>query len=222
MKKNIFIISFIFLFMLSFISFEACKKKETSSPQNKKDNVDIVSNAPLKGKIILFILPSENFRDEEYFTTREILEEAGVSITVASTTKTTVTGMLGKKVTPNMFISDCKSTDFDGIVYIGGIGAKEYWDNKTAQDLARNFYSQKKLVSAICLAPVTLARSGILKGKTATVWPDYKSEIIKNGGIYSEFGVISDENIITAEGPDYVVEFGEKILEFLIKPSAPL
>jgi protease I len=122
----------------------------------------------LSGKKVLMVIAKSKFRDEEYLEPRKALEDAGAVITVASSSLNTSEGMLGLKVKPDVLIGNAKEEDFDGIVFIGGGGAAEYFDNPVAHKLAQGFFEHRKLTSAICIAPATLANAGVLKGKKAT------------------------------------------------------
>ena len=138
---------------------------------------------PRKGEIpgrlgdrnILMIIARKNFRDEEFLRPRDLFESEDAKITVASTATGTATGMLGAKVTPDTLIDDITDANlkkFDAVVFIGGTGAEEYlWGNKRVQEIAKSLFNSGKIVAAICLSPVILARTGILKGKRATVFP---------------------------------------------------
>ena len=81
----------------------------------------------------------------------------------------------------------------------------------------RQFHEKGKLVSAICLAPMILARAGILKGVMSTVFPtDWAITSLKNNGAhYTSDHVVEDGNIITADGPQSAKEFAEKIIKKL-------
>lgn len=169
----------------------------------------------LTGKNILIIIASNNFRDEEYNHPREIFEVEGATVTVASTTKKEVTGMLGMKVTPDILISEVNIDDYDAVVFVGGSGANEYWEDKKAHEIAKEAYSKGKVIGAICISPVTLARAGLLKDKKVTVYPSEIENIKKEGAIYTGNSVEVDGKIVTGDGPSAAKEFGKKIVELL-------
>ncbi len=169
----------------------------------------------LEGKNILMIIASNNFRDEEYNHPREIFEEEGAMVTVASSTKKEVTGMLGMKVTPDILISEVNIDDYDAVIFVGGMGSSEYWDDEKAHEIAKEAYEKDKVVGAICIAPVTLARAGLLKGKKATVFSSEIENIKKEGAIYTGNSVEVDGKIVTGNGPSAAKEFGKKIVELL-------
>jgi protease I len=169
----------------------------------------------LSGKRILMAIAKSKFRDEEYLEPRKALEDAGAVITVASSSLNLSEGMLGLKVKPDVLIGNVKEADFDGIVFVGGGGAKEYFDDPVAHTLARSFFEHGKLTSAICIAPATLANAGLLKGKKATAFPSSVAILKSHGAIVTGEPVIVDGTVVTAVGPEAAKQFGEKLVEVL-------
>lgn len=169
----------------------------------------------LSGKKVLMIIAKNKFRDEEYLDPRKALEDAGAVITVASSSLTASEGMLGLKVRPDALIGNVKEDDFDGIVFVGGGGASEYFDDPVAHKLARSFYEHGKLTSAICIAPATLANAGVLKGRKATAFPSSEAALRTHGAVVMKQDVVSDGTIVTAVGPQAAKKFGEKLVEVL-------
>lgn len=163
-------------------------------------------------KKVVMVIAHNGFRDEELLQPKQILEKDGIEVKVASSDLSKARGMLGVSVKPDMLLTDIKMQDFDAIVFIGGRGATEYWDNVFAHKLAQEAISLNKIVGAICIAPVTLAKAGILKGKKATVWPSEASQVQAGGANYTGRAVEEDDNIITSNGPSAASEFGETLL----------
>lgn len=166
-------------------------------------------------KRVLIVIASENFRDEEYATPRKLLESAGAKVTVASSKLAPSKGMLGAVVKPDLLLKDAKAADFDAIVFVGGSGAKEYWSDATAHALAKEFHAAGKPTSAICIAPVTLANAGVLKGKSATSWPDVVAKVAAKGAAMQSQGCVADGNVITADGPESAEAFGKALVKAL-------
>ncbi|MCM8795675.1 MAG: DJ-1/PfpI family protein [Candidatus Omnitrophica bacterium] len=165
-------------------------------------------------KVVMIIAP-ENFRDEELLQPKEILERNGIEVKIASRTLNTATGMLGVKVKPDILVTDIDALDFDAVVFVGGIGASTYWDDPLAHQLIQTAYNNNRIVGAICIAPVTLARAGILKEKRATVWSSEAQELIRQGATYTGRPVEKDGKIITASGPTAARQFAEELLTAL-------
>ena len=170
----------------------------------------------LTGKKILMVIAKSRFRDEEYREPRKVLENEGASITVASSSRDIAIGMLGAKVKPDVLLGDVKEADYDGIVFVGGGGAAEYFDSPVAHKLAQSFFGRGKLTSAICIAPATLANAGVLAGKKATSFPSSLPILKAKGAVLSNGTVVVDGTVVTAVGPEAAKSFGEKLVEVLM------
>lgn len=169
-----------------------------------------------KTKKILMIIAGRNFRDEEFFEPKEEFEKNGFKVTTASSVSGNVRGVLGGWTKADYQLIEVKVDDYDAIVFVGGGGAKEYFDNKTAHKIARDAFEKGKVVSAICIAPSILANAGILKNKKATSYPSQEGNLSKKGAVFSYEPVVRDGNIITAIGPSAARDFGKMIIEALI------
>lgn len=169
----------------------------------------------VSGKKALMVIASDQFRDEEYAKPRAILESAGVRVTVASSSLKESTGMLGLKVKPDILLQDAKAGDYDAVVFVGGMGATEYWESPAAHALAQAAYAGGRVTSAICLAPMTLAKAGLLKGKKATIWKDAVEDFKAQGVVYTGGDVERDGRLVTGSGPEAAEAFGQALLEGL-------
>ena len=189
------------LITLVLMSSMCISKEKGESMQNKK---------------VLMVIAPKDFRDEELFEPMAVFESKGLEVDVVSTQKGECVGMLGNKITVDKTIYDVDANDYVAIVIVGGIGSKQYlWNNERLLELVKEFYSQNKVVSAICLSPVVLARAGVLKGKKATVYPAPEAieELKKAGAIYEDRGIVVDGNVITAKSPDYARLFGLEVFK---------
>ena len=165
-------------------------------------------------KKVLMVIAPRDFRDEEYFETRKILEESGAEITVANSTGQPSKSMFGKIVNPDKNFYDVDPKEYDAIVFVGGTGSSIYFNNQKALELAKEFHNSGKVTAAICIAPTILANAGILSGKKATAYPSERSNI-NAIGTYTGNSVEQDGKIITGSGPEAATEFGRKIAEAL-------
>jgi len=169
----------------------------------------------ITGKKILMIIASDKFRDEELFKPRDILTAAGARITIASSKVGPITGMLGGKAQATLDIKQAKAVDYDAVIFVGGIGASEYFSDPTAHKIAIDAADSGKVVGAICIAPSTLANAGLLAGKKATCYVSEKSNLIARRASYTGKGVQVDGQFITADGPVSADAFGKAILTAL-------
>jgi protease I len=171
--------------------------------------------AELKDKKIVMIIAHNGFRDEEYKEPRAIFDKNGIKVTVASSSLELAKGMLGAKVKPDINYKDIKVDDYDAVVFVGGVGAQEYWNDSKAQQIAKDSVTKNKLLAAICIAPVTLANAGVLEGKKSTVFSSEKGFLKAKGANYTGKNVEVDGKIITADGPTSAKDFGDAIIKAL-------
>lgn len=170
-------------------------------------------------KQIVLIIAYRNFQDREYFATKEVLEEAGAAeVKTASSRKGTAEGAGGLEVKVDLLVKEIKSADFEAVVFIGGGGALEYLDNEISYNLIKETIKQNKILAAICIAPVILAKAGALKNKKATVWRNSLDKepigiLENNNAEFIDENVVVDGRIITANGPAAAKEFGESIIK---------
>lgn len=166
-------------------------------------------------KKVVMIIAEQDFRDEELLEPKDILEKNGIQVQIASSSLSEAQGMLGARVKPEILIKDIKAGEFDAVIFVGGSGSSQYWNDPIAHKLAQNAFNASRLVCAICIAPVTLAKAGILKGRRATVWSSEAGQLKEAGAQYTGKPVEKDGNIITASGPSAAQEFGEAIVRVL-------
>jgi protease I len=166
-------------------------------------------------KKILMIIASQNFRDEELLIPKKLFEKEGYSVVIAGTSLKPAKGMLGAVVTPQILIDQVKVDEYSAIVFVGGVGAKEYFNNSIAHKIAKEAVSKNKILAAICIAPRILAEAGVLKGKKATVWVSEEKILKEKGAYYTGKPVEVDGNIVTGSGPQAAEEFAKIIIKLL-------
>jgi len=217
MKRNWIFIGIIVIVLIAdiLIYLNVIAKKERPPLQEK-----ITMPKTLEDKKIAIIVAFKDFRDEEYFVPKEILEGAGAEVKTASNKMGTAIGADGGEVEIDLLVSDLNPAEFDTIVFIGGPGCLENLDNENSYRVAKETVSKSKVIAAICVSPIILARAGVLEDKKATVWSSVLDRgpvvILKeNGAIYQDDLVVVDGKIITGNGPGAAKEFGEAIVEAL-------
>jgi protease I len=187
-------------------------------PTTKSDIYDKL-NITMEKKILM-VVAFKDFRDEEYFIPKEILEKANFLIDTISTEKGTAIGIQGGEAIIYIGLDEIDLGDYEAVIFCGGSGMTDQLDNQNFHKLARDFYESNKIVSAICVAPSLLARAGILKDKKATVWSSaldrsFIKDLEENGAIYEDSLVVVNDRIITANGPDASEDFANMIKELL-------
>ncbi len=162
-------------------------------------------------KHAVMIIAKKIFRDEELLETQEELEKAGVKTTIASSSAGACIGKLGAEVEAEISVSDIEIKDYDAVVFVGGNGAEEYYDDHKALTAARDAAAEGKTVAAICIAPRILANAGLLEGIQATCYESEAENIAKLGAEFIETDVVVDGKIITGSGPGASRRFGKAI-----------
>lgn len=182
---------------------ESKEEKETDKMESKKT------------KSAVLIVASGNFRDEELFETKQVLNQAGVATVIASTKTGILRGMLGGRTEATILVNEVRTDDYDAIIFVGGSGAREYFDNPVALDIARQAAQKKKVLAAICIAPTVLANAGVLDGLKATSFASERVKLQRAGVKYTGAAVERDGLVITGSGPTAASLFGQAIVQAL-------
>ena len=160
------------------------------------------------------VIPHTQFRDEEFFEPRKILEDEGAKVVVASTSVRICRGMKGGSVQAEISIAEAKAEDYAALVLCGGSSVPGFfWNDKKLQELAAAMSGNGKIVAAICLSTVALAKAKLLAGREATVYflPEAIEELKTAGAKYVKETLLIDGNIILAEGPLDAQRFGQAL-----------
>jgi len=177
-------------------------------------NIDIIRLRMSTPKKIVIIIAFNRFQDKEYTPPKQIFSKAGILVTTASTQLGLATGKLGEKEKVDITLDQVKVSDYDAILFIGGPGSFDLYDNPTCHQIAQDTIHQGKILAALSAAPGIIANAGVLKGKKATMFED-TGILAQNGATYTGNDVEIDGRIITATGPDTAKAWAEAILEAL-------
>jgi 4-methyl-5(b-hydroxyethyl)-thiazole monophosphate biosynthesis len=145
----------------------------------------------------------------------DVLRRAGADVTVASVDGLQVTASRGVKIVADRLIADCAAAHFDLIAVPGGMpGAERLRDNPILTQLLMDQQQKGGLIAAICAAPVVvLAHHGLLKGRRATAHPAFGQHLAGPGVAASR--VVTDNNLITSQGPGTALEFALELVRRL-------
>jgi protease I len=159
-------------------------------------------------RALLIIYP--RFEDNEYNIPRAVLEDAGVVVTVAAPSLDLVKGYYKQtEVLPDLRLTDARGSDYDAIVFAGGTGVDV--DDPEAHRIAQEALAEAKVVAAICVAPVLLAKAGVVEGKRVTAATQWNTLKQAGATVVTSGNVVRDGLLITANSPGGAREFGETI-----------
>lgn len=176
-------------------------------------------------KKVLFILMPKDYQPIEFKTPYEMLREAGHEVTIAGLEHGAAVASDGTKQQIDWVLEDFteeKFDEYDALVIPGGPGSSIYlWGNSNVQEVAQYFHNNDKLIATICHACAVPAEAGILKGRTATIYPDDEAKKLfdRCDVLFSDKPCVVDNGakVITAQSPNEAMEFGQAILNFLVR-----
>jgi len=183
----------------------------------------------LSGKNVLTVIPRNQFDEDELFITRDILESAGARVIVLSQSGQEAVGTNRTRFQPHGTIIDWNRQEgvlgkYDAVLLVGGKGApKSLWNDPILPQILTDHYRDQKVVGAIGLSVVVLARASFLRQKAASGPDDerFLNELEVNSSYYSEEPVTCSERIITASGGEAAKEFAEAVSAVLMEETAP-
>ena len=165
----------------------------------------------------VIIAAAQGFSDEELFQTKRGLELASVQTLVASTRAGNIIGALGGTIDADLMLNQVNVSEFGAVIFVGGPGAVDFVGNRTALNLVRQAFAQRKVIAGIGTAPTILANAGVLKGVRATAFLSERVNLIQAGATYTGNPVEKDGSIVTATGPVVVNVFVRAILDGLVE-----
>ena len=162
----------------------------------------------MKGLIIL----ANGFEDVEAIGTIDVLKRAHVNLTIASLhSKNEVTSSSNNKILVETTLKDIDYTQYDFLILPGGKAVFNELDkSKLVDEIVKHFCDNKKLVCAICAAPLLIGKHGYFKYLEYACFPGCNETIIE--GTLSDKPVVVCENFITARSMYYTCDFALQIV----------
>ena len=162
------------------------------------------------------VLLANGFEEVEALTVVDYLRRVDISVDMVSiTNNNNVGGAHNIEVVSNKVIDEIKESDYKAVIIPGGMpGAQNLKDSSKVIDFVEKMSRAKKLLAAICAGPIVLSKADVIKDKKITSYPGFEKEL--NFKEYKEEAVVIDDNVITARGPYFAVDFALAIIEYLI------
>lgn len=168
-------------------------------------------------KLAIFL--ENEFQDLETLGTTDILRVGNIIVDMISVTNTLeIKGIHGITVLADKKISEIEIENYDGIIIPGGNNAvSRLLENTTLTKWIKEFNENNKLVAAICAGPQVLGKAGIVNNKKITGYSGCElfldnSILIKKDTPFT----ITDDNIVTANGPSATILFAHEIYKNLM------
>jgi protease I len=148
-------------------------------------------------KKVIMVLPPLNFDGRMFDITRRILEARGYRPTITCIAEGVATSDDGMTVPIDLEMREVKGYEYDAVIYIGGEGARIYFDNARVRSFADDM--KYKALGVEGDATVILALAGLMQGKRVTGNPDFAGVMIENGAIFTNQPFEKDERLITVQ-----------------------
>lgn len=175
----------------------------------------------LSGKSIA-IVATNGFEQSELEVPLKTLRDAGATVHVVSLQAGEIKGWdkkdWGRAVSVDKTVDAVSASDYDAIVLPGGQINPDLLRVETkVLDLIKAFWTQKKVVAAVCHAPWLLVETGIVKGRKVTSYHSIKTDVVNAGGLWEDSEVVSDQGLVTSRKPDDLPAFCNKIAEEILE-----
>ena len=173
--------------------------------------------------VILIVIPQNRFCDQQLLDLKTVFEEVAIKTIVLSKSGKEAVGEMKTRWTPDGILVDwdkqyLQNKKYDAVVVVGGKGAKNsIWNDSILPQILTDHYRAGKVVGALGLSVVSLARAGLLSGQEVSA-PDHAGcmqEMEEAGAFVVNEPLTHSEQIVTAGDDSSGIIFGKKILELL-------
>ena len=168
----------------------------------------------------ILIIATDGFEEWELFGPRQILQERGAEVVLASLKlepiQATVHDQPGKTIRPDLTIDDVNVDDFDALILPGGVRNPDQLRlHGNVIAVIRLFAEQDKPIGAICHGPWLLVEADLLRGRTATSWPSIRTDLRNAGARVVDEGAVTDGKIVTSRKPEDVEAFTNALIDLI-------
>ena len=125
-------------------------------------------------------------------------------------------------VHPELDFNEIKIEDFDALAIPGGFEKAGFYEDAYAEkfiELIREFDKEQKIIASVCVAALSIGKSGVLKNRNATTYDLMdglrRKQLAEYGANVKDQRIVIDKNIITSTGPATGLDVAFKLLEML-------
>lgn len=164
---------------------------------------------------MVYLFLADGFEEIEALCVLDFLRRAGVEVKTVGVSGEVAMGSHKIPVTCDTVEEKLDlNAEFDMIILPGGMPGSVNLDNSAVVNaMIDKAVKEDKFICAICAAPFILGKRGLLKGKNATCYPGFESEL-KGANVLNQ-GVVRDGKIITGRAMGSSHDFALEIVEAL-------
>jgi len=168
----------------------------------------------------VLIVATDGFEEWELFGPREILQERGAEVVLASLNRQPIQATVhddpGKTIRPDLTIEEVNPNEFDALILPGGVrNPDQLRMHGNVIELIKAFDRQGKPIAAICHGPWLLVEADLLRGRTATSWPSIRTDLRNAGADVVDRAAVTDGNLVTSRNPDDVEAFTSALIDLI-------
>ena len=166
------------------------------------------------------IVATDGFEEWELFGPREILQQRGAEVVLASLKRDPIQATVhddpGKTIRPELTVEEANADDFDALILPGGVRNPDHLrTHPKVIELIKSFDRQDKPIGAICHGPWLLIEADLVGGKSVTSWPSIRTDLRNAGGNVVDEASVTDGNIVTSRKPDDVEAFTNALIDLV-------
>lgn len=174
----------------------------------------------------VLIVATDGFEEWELFGPRQILQQAGATVVLASLTRSPIQATVhddpGKTIRPDLKFDEVDALTFDALILPGGVrNPDQLRMHGNVIALIRRFAEAGKPVGAICHGPWLLVEADLVRGRTVTSWASIRTDLRNAGGNVVDEAAVTDGNIVTSRNPDDVEAFTAALTALIEKQPTP-
>ena len=156
---------------------------------------------------MVYVFLANGFEEIEALGFTDILRRADIEVsTVSIYTDLKVTGSHGISVLADMSICELDLNEIDALVLPGGMpGTLNLQVERKVNDIIDYAVNNRKIIGAICAAPMILGEKKLLDDKKATCYPGFEEKL--HGAYATGERVVKDDIFVTSKGAGTVQDF---------------
>ena len=163
---------------------------------------------------MILVLLADGFEEIEALFPLDLLRRAGLTVKTVGISGRFACGSHGVRVECDILPEEIEYEKIDMAILPGGMPGAANLDASPVTDKVINAtLARGGHIGAICAAPTVLGRRGLLKGRRATCYPGFESELF--GAARTGEAVVTDGNITTARGVGAAKEFAKELIRVL-------
>lgn len=160
---------------------------------------------------MIYCFLANGFEEIEALAAVDILRRAELPVKLVGVGGSEITGSHGITVKTDIEEKDVTTDDMELVILPGGMPGTLNLEKSPIVKASVAYCADNGIkIGAICAAPSILGHMGILKGRRATCFPGFETQL--DCAKYTGAPVTVDGNIITAKGMGCAVEFGLALL----------